>query len=513
MSKQLILLSALAACPILLCASWAEKMLSSLSRAEKVGQLIAARVESTDTAEYLETLLTQYKVGAIIPLHPWKLEECTTLIQSIKKQYPKQIKTPVLICIDAEWGSAMRISELPAFPRALTLGALYPHNKELIYEVGNAIGNQCHSLGIHLNCAPVADVNSNPNNPVIGMRSFGDDPERVAACALAYAQGLADAGTIACLKHFPGHGNTDKDSHHNLPVITSTKEYITEYDIAPFGACLKQLQCPVMVGHLAIPVLEPDGKTVPATLSSTIISEHLRNKLNFDGLVISDALDMHALTAYGNPGDIALAALKAGIDILLCTPDIKAAMQRILLALETGEYTEAELDYHVLKILKLKELLGVHQSDVRSPEAPSLYEDLIQQAYDAAATAWNGFEALAALKKDAYTKVTLGSPILQKAPSYGETDVQEKPLLIYLYPGNNRTHTLTEELKNRLQEIATQNPHSRLLLFGSPYCLRDIPTTLPTLVLYEDTIYTHHTAEKIISGALAPQGTLPITFT
>jgi beta-N-acetylhexosaminidase len=502
-------------------ASWAEKTLSQLSRAEKIGQLIAARIESAFAPEYVERLVHTYKVGAFIPLQYWTLENHTELIHNLHTLYPNnlqapvaaygsvRLRAPVLVIEDSEWGCSMRIPELPSFPRALTLGALYPENINLIYQIGYAIGEQCKALGIHLNCAPVVDVNSNYNNPIIGMRSFGSIPAAVGQCAVAYITGMHDAGTLACIKHFPGHGNTDKDSHFNLPIITTSKAYIETNDIAPFIYCLRnKMISAVMVGHLAVPALAPGESTLPATLSPTIIRNHLQEQLDFSGLIISDALDMQALAAYGDPGAIALQALKAGIDILLCPPDIDAVISRIGEALEAGEYTEKELDLHVLKILQVKEKLYLHTQKEQEKSNLERYENLIQEAYDAAATPCNSFGAIKFF--DVYTPVTLGSPCAAQAPFYDPATRYTKPLLIHIYPGNYKTHRLPAELKNTLEHIAEQYPDSIVLLFGSPYCLMDIPNNLPALVLYEDTQFTHLTAQKIMRGELKPQGTLPI---
>jgi beta-N-acetylhexosaminidase len=505
-----------------LTASWAEKTLAQLSRAEKIGQLITMRVEMVDDMQEIITKIERCKIGGIIPLHPWTLEKHNKLIDNLHTLHQDMIKIPVaaygsvglcvpiLIIEDSEWGCAMRIQELPPFPRALTLGALYPEDTDLIHQIGYAIGEQCQALGIHLNCAPVVDVNSNYNNPVIGMRSFGSVPEAVGQCAVAYIMGMQDAGTLACIKHFPGHGNTDKDSHFNLPTIKAEKSYIEANDIAPFIYCLKNSTPAVMVGHLAVPALAPDESILPATLSPTIIRNYLQEQLGFSGLVISDALDMHALAAYGDPGDIALQALKAGIDILLCPPDIDAVINRITDALDTGEYTETELDTHVLKILQVKEKLGLH-APMRIMPKLEFYEDLIEEAYGAAATACNDFDA-PTLSVSNYTSVTIGTPRSPQAPFYDPATLYTKPLLIHIYPGNYKTHRLSAELKNTLEQITKQHPGSIAFLFGSPYCLMDIPNNVPALVLYEDTPFTHLTAQKIMSGELKPQGKLPITI-
>ncbi len=487
-----------------LTASWAEEVLSRLSRVEKIGQLIAARIESTYTQAELEQLINHYKVGALIPLQYWTLEEHDRYT-SLNDTHPD---IPLLIIEDAEWGINMHLPEMPAFPKAMTLTAT--HDTDLIYAVGSAIGMQCAALGIHINLAPVVDVNSDAANPVIGMRAFGDNTEPVTRYAGAYTQGLLDAGIVPCLKHFPGHGHTHTDPHLTLPIMMAPVDEAGKQELfCPFFDLINALPCSVLVGHIAYPSLEPDNAARPAITSHHLVSKLLAPRMQPQSLIISDALNMGALEAYNDPGEIALQALKAGIDILLCPPDTDAVINRITQALESGEYSDAELDKHVLKILQVKESLGLHGHN--KPALPPLeqYEDLIQDAYDAAATRWNGFEPR---HTQLLEPVTLGAPVTMHAPFYNPSQHYTKPLLIHLYPGSYKTHRLTVEQKDTLTQIATHYPGSIVLLFGSPYCLMDIPNALPTLVLYEDTPYTHITAQKVMRGTLMLQGALPITL-
>lgn len=484
--------------------SWAEETLSKLSCTEKIGQLIAARIESNYTHKELEQLINQYKVGALIPLQYWTLEEHLRYTT----HNGTQPNIPLLIIEDAEWGINMHLPNIPAFPKAMTLAAA--DDPDLIYAVGAAIGMQCTALGIHINLAPVVDVNSDSENPVIGMRSFGDNTERVTQYAAAYTRGILSAGIISCLKHYPGHGHTHTDPHITLPIMTATLNEKNKKELfCPFFDLIDALSCSVLVGHIAYPALEPDNAIRPAVISHKLVTELLAPRMKPHNLIISDALNMGALVTYHDPGEVALQALKAGIDILLCPPDIDAVIKHIKQALESGEYTEAELDHHVFKILQVKEYRRLHEHQKSPPTKLELYEDLIQQAYDAAATAYNGFKAHSHTE---YELVTIGQPISSQAPFYDPLSHYTKPLLVHLYPGSYKTHRLTDEQKNTLATIAKHHPESIVLLFGSPYCLMDIPNALPTLVLYEDTPYTNLTAKKIINGALKPQGKLPITL-
>ncbi len=494
--------------PTLCYESWAQKTLSRLSRTEKICQLIAARVENSTTQHELQRLLMHYKVGALLPLQYWTLAEHCTLT-SLIAHTPCDI--PPFIFEDAEWGINMHIPEIPAFPKAMTLAAT--HDQALIYKIGRAIGTQCKALKIDMNLAPVVDVNGDARNPVIGMRSFGNSEHEVTTYARAYAHGLYDANILPCLKHFPGHGRTHTDPHISLPILSDTLEAQDKEEImCPFFNLIETIPCSVMVGHIAYPVLEVDGAIRPAIVSHTIVTDLLSTKMTQHGLIVSDALNMGALAAYGDLGEIALQGLKAGIDILLCPPDIESVIQRICQALDSGEYTQAELDQHVLKVLNLKEERALHKKHNEGYPL-DLYENFIQEAYDAAATAYNNFIPLQHNNyRNYYRMVTIGLPSALHAPSYNNDMPTDKPLLIALYPGSYKTHRLTAAIKAILSTIALQNSGSIVLLFGSPYCLMDIPSTLPTLILYEDTAYTHITASKIMSGELVATGTLPISL-
>ncbi|MEO0901135.1 MAG: glycoside hydrolase family 3 N-terminal domain-containing protein, partial [Bacteroidota bacterium] len=253
---------------------------------QKVGQLFMIAVFINDTEENIqntESLISEYHIGALCFFHSRASaatnfegkkkviynENSYERLVSLIKRYQKAAPTPLLIAIDAEWGLAMRIENTPQYPYALTLGALY--NKDnLIHQIGYAIGRDCLQAGIHWNLAPVLDINSNPENPVIGYRSFGDDKEQVTQKAKAFLKGMQKAGILNSLKHFPGHGDTSTDSHLALPVIDKSADSFFETELYPFMENLNEADS-LMIGHLSVPALEPSGK--PATLSKTILSD------------------------------------------------------------------------------------------------------------------------------------------------------------------------------------------------------------------------------------------------
>jgi beta-glucosidase-like glycosyl hydrolase len=337
--------------------------LKDLTLDEKIGQLfiIAAVADEGCNAEFMETqpyqmdidyvahLITTYHVGGIIFLG-WgtqaHVNERMAYFQSISKRQ-------LFGCIDAEWGLAMRLADGMQFPRAKMLGAI--NDPMLVEDMAYHIGMQCKEIGIHCNFAPVADVNNNPANVVIKDRSFGATPEVVIENASAYAKGLHNAGVLGCAKHFPGHGDTNVDSHYDLPRISHHKQRLDQIELAPFASLIQQGIPAVMVAHLEVPALEPQA-FLPASLSRALVTDLLRNKMGFKGLIVTDGLGMAGVTKNAQqPGEVELKALLAGNDMLLCPVSLESAVALIKQALATGVLSEKELDEHVQRILDAKE--------------------------------------------------------------------------------------------------------------------------------------------------------------
>jgi len=273
---------------------------------QKLGQFFFPAVFINDTEENIqetERLIREYNIGGLTFFHSRasaatnyeskkKVEFNDNSFERLKElivRFQKCASTPLLMSIDAEWGLAMRVEKTPQYPYAITLGALPESEIHLVYEVGKQIGLDLKSAGIHYNLAPLADINNNPNNPVIGYRSFGQNKEKVARFAIEYLRGMNDVGVLGCLKHFPGHGNTSVDSHLGLPILEETLEQLMENELVPFIKGIENNVDSIMIGHLAVPALN-EGKNTSATLSKSVIEGLLRKQLGYDGLVISDAL-------------------------------------------------------------------------------------------------------------------------------------------------------------------------------------------------------------------------------
>lgn len=338
--------------------------LSSMSLEQKIGQLFMVAAVSDEVLNdehmkrspykmdhaYIESLIKMYHVGGVIFLGAATKE-------TLKKKacaFQKQSSVPLLIGLDAEWGVGMRVKDGRSFEKNNLLGL---RTNAEIKNIGAEIGADCKELGVHINFAPVVDVNTNPNNPVIGARSFGDDPDLVAEKAIAYMYGLQSVGVLACAKHFPGHGDTDVDSHFELPILKHSRDRLDTVELLPFKKMIAVGVDAIMVGHLSVPELDETG--VPASVSSLIIKTVVRNQLGFNGLIITDGLGMQALTNHYEPGDLERLALLAGNDILLCPVDVPKAVENIKCAIVEGLLPSQELDEHIERILHVKEKLGL----------------------------------------------------------------------------------------------------------------------------------------------------------
>ena len=330
--------------------TWADSVLKTLSLEEKIAQLIIIRAHSDKTADYNASLLEQikkYKVGGLCFFQggPVRQAHLTNRAQAVSS-------IPLLISIDGEWGLGMRLDSVLFFPRQMALGA--GNDLENIYAMGAQIAKQCKRMGIHVNFVPCVDVNNNPNNPVINSRSFGADPQLVAKCGVAYLKGLQQQGVLGTGKHFPGHGDTEIDSHKKLPTISHTKQHLKQVELYPFKELIAAGLDGMMIGHLNVPALD-DAPNALATCSYKIVTELLQNEMGFKGLIFTDGLEMGGITNQFPNGELEVRALMAGCDILLLPPDIETAMDFIKTAIRKGRLTRADIDKKCLKMLKMKE--------------------------------------------------------------------------------------------------------------------------------------------------------------
>lgn len=352
---------------------WADSVYRSLTLEQRIAQLIFVRANYSGQPymKVVDTLISKYNIGGVV------FFKGDPVTQAIQTNYWNSLsEIPLFVSIDAEWGLGMRLKNTIKYPLQMTIGAISDNNN--IYRMGQQIGEQCNRMGIHINFAPVVDVNSNPKNPVIGMRSFGQNPLLVADKGNLYMKGMQSKGLIACAKHFPGHGNTYKDSHKDLPEVTSTLTTLIKNDLFPFQYLVDNGVNSVMIAHLSVPALD-SRLNIPSTLSYDIVTGVLIDSMGFDGLIITDGLDMKGVTKYYDVGMVALKAFQAGNDILLIPDNIPQSIQNIKNAVLIGEVSEERIERSCKKVLTYKYLSGAWKNI--PVDTVSLLRDLNRQEY------------------------------------------------------------------------------------------------------------------------------------
>jgi len=365
---------------------WVQATLQKMTLDEKVGQLIASSLPSsfisTDSQEFddLAKRVHEYHVGGfhvfgaterapsvllnptygtVILGQPLEAASALNRLQAISA-------IPLLNSADFETGVGFRISGATTFPRAMAFGAT--GDERLAFEAGRVTGEEARALGVHVNFAPVVDVNNNPRNPVINTRSFGEDPDLVGRLGAAYVRGLQSTGVMATLKHFPGHGDTDVDSHLGLPVITHPRERLQRVELPPFKAGIAAGADAVMTGHIEMPAFDPAPNT-PTSLSQPIVTGVLRKELGFNGLIYTDSMDMEGVKVFESPGEAAVRAILAGNDVVLHSPDDAAAFTAVRDAVKSGQIPEAQVNASVARVLRAKAAAGLNRTKQVSLDA------------------------------------------------------------------------------------------------------------------------------------------------
>ncbi len=509
-----------------------------LTTTEKVGQLFmpAAFINDSEAEiAQLEQLIGRHHVGGLCFFHSRASaatnyegkkkvvynEKSFETLRSLVERYQKAATHPLLIAIDAEWGLAMRVENTPQYPYAITLGAMQDGD-DLIFEMGRNIAKDCLAAGIHWNLAPVVDINVNPNNPVIGYRSFGEDKTSVTRKALAYIKGMEREGLLTSIKHFPGHGDTETDSHLGLPLIDKTKEALQENELFPFQELVNHGVDSVMVGHLSVPSLA-GGKPVPSSISKEIIKGVLRKEMGFKGVVISDALNMHAVSKnHPKKGELEWLAFDAGNDVLCFAEHTKEAIETIL-----QKASEQQIEESFQKVWQLKE----KAVDARSSEKTIVQQGTLsdpnllnKKMARMSLTLFKGDEyAIASFRKKAFIKRS----IPQTANSRFFTDIEHGPqlekameteqnILLALFPRQVKPANDFGFSKKELQSINTLLKANQVILylFGNPYVLGllDISKARAVVVAYQDFEVFQKEAAAHFLGTFKADGKLPITL-
>ena len=509
---------------------YADSLYQQLSLDEKIGQLYIVALYNNRGEEEIRkirNLVEKEKIGGLILMQ----DNAEKHIQLLN-EFQGKSKVKMMIGIDGEWGLFQRFSAAHKFPWAMTLGAI--QDNSLIYEMTSKIAEDCKRMGIYWDFAPVVDVNTNPSNPIIGNRSFGSDINNVIAKGLAYAQGLQDNGVLASMKHFPGHGDTDTDSHLDLPVVSHHLERLNAIELAPFKALLDKKIGGVMVAHLYVPAIEKQSG-IPASVSYDIITNLLKKSYQYNGLIITDALNMNAVAKKFPAGELDLKAFKAGNDIMLFSQDVPNGKSLIKSALEKGEITENRLAESVKKILKTKYLLGLQ--NLKSINSENINEDLnnashaelSEKLYSKAITLLKDEKNLLPLScSETYYYLPLEEAPFQTFVDHlnlgttvkviSKTEIAQIPenstVIVGFHKDNStayKSYKISQESKDILAELSKKQ-NVILDVFGSPYALKDIDITKISTVLvsYENNDLSMKASAKALLGKTKISGKLPV---
>ncbi len=521
---------------------WVDSVSQGLTLEEKVSQLIfirAAHYSDSVKADSLRQLIKDLRPGGLTFFAGTPHDQVLTI-----NQLQAASKVPMLISIDAEWGLAMRLDSTIQFPYAMALGAV--GDNDLIFQMGKEIARECRRMGIHMNFAPVADVNINPKNPVINYRSFGESPQAVAMKAVSYALGLQAGGVLPTAKHFPGHGDTETDSHLELPQLNFDRERLDSVELYPFRKLIEKGVSGIMTAHLSIPGMT-DGKDLPATLSSSIITGLLRDELNFHGLLVTDALEMKGITRYFKDGAAAVESFKAGNDIILLPGDVEEARRELLAAFRSGILSVEDLDRRLKKVLFLKFQMGLDKytpvkmenltEELNSTEAMLLNRKLVESSLTLIRDE-NGLIPSMNLQENTFASISVGrdptSIFQERLDDYTKvdhfnlgrnaTDEDVDDLLKQLVKYDRLIVGLHDRFKRPLNQVIYSEPVFRFLKsldsnktiwvsFRNPYTLSELPfEQLKTVITtYFDSELTEDLAAQAVFGGIGLQGHLPVS--
>ena len=509
---------------------WVQKTYNSLSQDQKLGQLFIIALYTNKGEDYINNvrnIVVNEQIGGLI-----LMQDDATKEINLVNEFQTKSKVPLMIGMDAEWGIFQRIATAHKFPWAMTLGAI--QDKNLITEMAAKIAEDCKRMGINWDFAPVVDVNTNPDNPIIGNRSFGSEVSNVVHSGLAYSNGLQNNNILAAIKHFPGHGDTNTDSHLDLPVVSHDLKRLTDIELAPFKALMDKGIGGVMVAHLYVPALESQ-KGIPASISKNIITGILKEKFGFKGLIITDALNMGAVAKRYKPGELDALAFKAGNDIMLFSDGVKEGKRLIQLAIDNKEISQNRIEESVKKILLTKYYLGLTKYEARNPENINAdlnndsHKILVQNLYSNAFTLIKDEKKLLPLHcKETYYYVPLeeapyqtfldqlnlmATVIVKKASEIGTIPANSK-VIVGFHKDNStayKPYKISDASKKVLADLS-KNQQVILNVFGSAYALKDIDISkISTVsVSYENNDDSMTATAKAFNGATRISGRLPV---
>ena len=521
---------------------WVDSVFNKLNKRQKIGQMFFVRGLTNSTKAYEDSIglvIKKEKIGGLVFFQggPGRQTILTNKYQSLAK-------VPLLITSDGEWGLGMRLDSTISYPYQMTLGAI--QDNSLIYKMGLEVAKDYKRIGMHMNLAPDVDVNNNPNNPVINYRSFGENKYNVATKGGAYMKGMQDGGLLVSIKHFPGHGDTDVDSHYDLPQLTFTKGRLDSLEIYPFRELIMAGAAGVMIAHMNIPSLD-NTPNMPSTLSKPIVTGILKEELAFKGLIISDAMEMKGVVKYFKDGEADVMGIIAGNDILELSQNSDRAIKLVRKAVRAGRISMDQIDQSVKKILMAKYWVGLNvkeslneqniAAEVKRPESIAL----VQELANAAVTLIRGQDFIKTLAKEKRTVIisigTLGVTAFQKdLGSYYQNSVfytldknananaiakvlKELNLFDQVFIGIHDSRTrpgngmaLSKDLKMFIKDMAQKN--AAFALFGNPYNLSQWPGlehSKALLVAYQKEDFMQKAAAAVFKNQLIATGRLPVS--
>lgn len=520
---------------------WVDSVFNSLSPKERIGQLFLVRAHTNLGQKYIDSVanvIEKEQLGGLVVFQGGPVRHLDMI-----NNYQQKSKVPLLVTFDGEWGLGMRLPDSTlSYPYQMTLGAL--QDNSLIYDMGREVAKDFLRLGMHFNFAPTVDVNNNPKNPVIGFRSFGDNKNNVVAKSKAYMNGMVDGGILASIKHFPGHGDTDVDSHHDLPVLNFTKKRLDTLEIFPFKELIQAGAPSVMVGHMFVPSLD-NTPNMPSSISKKVVKDLLRDELGFKGLTVTDAMNMKGVTKYFPNGESDILAIEAGHDLLELSENSARAIDLVEKSIKSGRLKQDDIDSRVKRVLAAKYWLGLDNytpanrnglfNDLNNPSAKSL----IQRMADASITVLNSDKKIWSFNKQEETAVV----------SVGITSPQdfEKGLAVQLTDGKNfyvSGNENAEQLKELLKEVrkykqivlaihdnrARPRPELTLndatkhfiddlagrrtitVMFTSPYALNAVKVdkSASIIMAYQNDDFMQRAALKVLLRQVKATGKLPV---
>ena len=522
--------------------AWADSVFASLSDEEALGQLfmVAAYSNKNDAhTREIEQLIKNNGIGGVIFFQGGPVRQA-----QLTNRYQELSKVPLFVAMDAEWGLGMRLDSTMNFPKQMTLGAI--QDNSIIYKMGVEIGKQCNRLGVHINFAPVVDINSNANNPIIGVRSFGEDKYNVTAKAIAYMKGMQSVKVMANAKHFPGHGDTDTDSHLTLPIINKNEKALNETELYPFRQLIDSGVGSIIVAHINVPAL--DNSKIPATLSKPIVTDLLRTNLGFRGLIFTDALNMKGVTNLYKPGEVDVRALLAGNDILLFAENVPLAIKKITKAINDKDISKEEIQARIKKILMAKYWAGLNS--VKKINTENLYQDLnnskakslLQKLYKESLivvknqqsllpirypdttsfasvsisysgnsnvfqTALTSYAPFTHFNIDKNLSDTAASDLIQQLKKFETVVIGLHQVNSY----NTKTYGITNSTKAFIEKLQLEHPRVIVTVFGIPYSLKYFTNSNTLVCANEDNTYTQQLAAELLFGTIPSKGKLPIT--